>query len=399
MEAIKDFCKKRECLVNGDLFISKTIDGKRGIYATQDILKGQVLFKQKVSIQPDNEQPPFAFLSYVMSFRTTFEIAASRATIEGQSPLVYLKFQAFQEFQTVNSHLVNHFLGTTVALMLERLCYKKTGQSYFSKYLDWLPQRSEGVCRWKNEDLEFVKDTTLAIEANVFINSSISTFQQIFRHDSLPKFFQFLSAAEVNLNELWDIFNDAASLVQAYSFTVFLEEEDCYRNLLVPLMDALNADETKANVLLFDNIDGSFLTLEGIAVKNIKKDEELFNSFGEMSESQRLIKYGYIDETDSIEVSFILSNNTIVSVSNEDLNLIKNRNFSKNELKIWLAERNIVNIDIFVVELAQRKLHLSNILGSFEVTIQIDSESTHYLVQKVIGNEYKLCCDLLSILS
>lgn len=334
-----------------------------------------------------------------MSFRTTFEIAASRATIEGQSPLVYLKFQAFQEFQTVNSHLVNHFLGTTVALMLERLCYKKTGQSYFSKYLDWLPQRSEGVCRWKNEDLEFVKDTTLAIEANVFINSSISTFQQIFRHDSLPKFFQFLSAAEVNLNELWDIFNDAASLVQAYSFTVFLEEEDCYRNLLVPLMDALNADETKANVLLFDNIDGSFLTLEGIAVKNIKKDEELFNSFGEMSESQRLIKYGYIDETDSIEVSFILSNNTIVSVSNEDLNLIKNRNFSKNELKIWLAERNIVNIDIFIVELAQRKLHLSNILGSFEVTIQIDSESTHYLVQKVIGNEYKLCCDLLSILS
>jgi hypothetical protein len=86
---------------------------------------------------------------------------------------------------------------------------------------------------------------------------------------------------------LRDLYFYAGSLVSSYSFT----EEDGQISL-VPLADILNHKTGHNNARLFFEKEH----LQMIAIKDVARGEQLYNTYGDIGNGELLFKYGYLDD-------------------------------------------------------------------------------------------------------
>lgn len=303
----------------------------------------------------------------------SFVGAKSRAA-QAQDTCKLALYEEFEKCFTEDE--IAGFFGTVFTLMLEYLCFIRSNNlssfasssvNPYATYLSWLPVLSPTASRgiggndvsldslmcWKPEDVELCfQRTSVYLDYVDFKDVSCETYRSRFL--CLTEFKSFaLTVLQANKNQhaqtslendklLWEFYNHAASCVQSYSFTLNLptngsedlcqtqavdEEHDsedtetpnCLTiNIMVPLMDAFNADEKLNNVRLFmrepnqqelssrDQEVNQLTTywLEARAIKDIKQDEQVYNCFGDMSVSDRLLKYGYVEKQDVCGLSF-----------------------------------------------------------------------------------------------
>lgn len=194
-------------------------------------------------------------------------------------------------------------------------------------YFCVLPEKEElnGLVLWSDDELNQLEPS--------YILSSVGKDQVKNMYEILVNFIKE-SEYEIlkdNLENLdWDTFLRLGSVILAYSFDVGKEvqpknddksengkenesknistldkqgdddeeeeeeEEDIEIEMtksMVPLADTLNADTKKcnSNLLHFDQ------TLKMMAIKPISKGEQVFNTYGELSNAELLRRYGYVE--------------------------------------------------------------------------------------------------------
>ena len=102
------------------------------------------------------------------------------------------------------------------------------------------------------------------------------------------------------------LYRDAVNIVASYSFT--LGEDETETQALVPFWDMLNhAHPALASVKL--SHDASTNRLNMIAVRDIRKGDEIFNTYGELSDGELLRRYGFLPTSsrnphNSVTISF-----------------------------------------------------------------------------------------------
>lgn len=169
---------------------------------------------------------------------------------------------------------------------------------------------------WSDEDLA-------ALEPS-YVLSCIGKEQVENMYQLLKRFIEASDHEQLksNLNKFsWDSFIRIGSLIMSYSFDVGKEihnegkegesmnendnmtngdedededEEDLEVEMIksmVPLADTLNADTKKCNA----NLLHSKQTLRMIAIRDIPSGEQVYNTYGELSNSELLRRYGYVE--------------------------------------------------------------------------------------------------------
>ena len=102
------------------------------------------------------------------------------------------------------------------------------------------------------------------------------------------------------------LYRDAVNIVASYSFT--LGEDETETQALVPFWDMLNhTHPVLASVKL--SHDASTKRLNMIAVRDIRKGDEILNTYGELSDGELLRRYGFLPTSsrnphNSITISF-----------------------------------------------------------------------------------------------
>lgn len=190
--------------------------------------------------------------------------------------------------------------------------------SKWKQYFEVLPIRdsenykSDQLMFWSEDELAQLKPSLIV--DRIGRESAEEMYNQLF-----PGFV----VEELGVNELKSVtleqYHSVASLIMSYSFDVFDmwknpvneqigadasesdesdDEDDDDRELIkamVPLADTLNADTKLHNASLTPS--GSKLCM--VAIKNIKKGDQIYNTYSEHPNSEILRRYGYVESNGS----------------------------------------------------------------------------------------------------
>lgn len=212
------------------------INAGRGIIATLDIHKDEVLFRLPRSL--------------ILSVRESkYRKFIERIDVDGWKPLM-------------------------LAIVRER--FNKA--SKWKPYFDILPADFGHMpMLWKKEELQFLKGTSLLEK----FGDPVEDFNNNFKL-YLEKLKSFKG------QDLFDLYNYAGSLISSYSFTGDTTDEV----IMVPLADLFNHRTGQTNVRLVFGND----YLEMICIKNCAAGGELINTYGYHGNSELLFRYGFIEE-------------------------------------------------------------------------------------------------------
>lgn len=174
-------------------------------------------------------------------------------------------------------------LSSWTALALTIAYEKRVGdKSSWAGYLAFLPDSTDLPLLWDDAELQGLQGTGLCIRSSKircavyyerYVLPFLTSHPYLFPSSlSLPQFMHF------------------GALVSAYSFTV--DEEV----VMMPVADALNADGLAASNARLQQVDDGW---EMVVTKAVRKGEELLNYYGSFAESESLLRYGYISNTDT----------------------------------------------------------------------------------------------------
>jgi len=211
---------------------------------------------------------------------------------------------AFKRFVDVDQH-------KWVPVILSLMAEKSAKHSEFDGYINWLPDKLENLPHFwtKNEHelnllglKEQIQDDNERLENDWILGKKvISKFPDRFGNK--------------NLEDLKKEFKLFALLMMSYSFTEPENEEETKEDLfcatesteneeagrfMLPVGDLLNhAAENNARI----ELDESDHTIN--AIREIESGEEIFNSFGEMSNSRLLHMYGFAEKENDADDAFL----------------------------------------------------------------------------------------------
>ncbi|XP_072520119.1 N-lysine methyltransferase setd6 [Salminus brasiliensis] len=175
-----------------------------------------------------------------------------------------------------------------LALMYEYTCPESHWKPYLALWTDF--RKLDHPMFWSKEERERLLKGTGIPEA---VDTDLSNIQNEYNETVLP----FMRSHP----ELWDperhsveLYKSLVAFVMAYSFQEPLEddEEDEVPNppMMVPMADLLNhVSDHNANLEYTPDC------LKMVAMRQIKKGEEIFNTYGQMANWQLLHMYGFAE--------------------------------------------------------------------------------------------------------
>ncbi|CCE62923.1 hypothetical protein TPHA_0D02870 [Tetrapisispora phaffii CBS 4417] len=210
-------------------------------------------------------------------------------------------------------------LWETLILCLFYEMFVKKEESFWSQYFAVLPKATDfnTLMYWEDRELENLKPS--------FILERIGKDKSVAMHEKLMEF------VEKNLDVIetssftWDRFLLVASIIMAYSFDIERgecdadeeeeeEEEDIERSLIksmIPLADTLNADTKRCNAnLIYDSG-----VLKMCAIKPIKANEQIYNTYGNHANFELLRRYGYVEVDGTLNDCGEISLTTIIDAT------------------------------------------------------------------------------------
>jgi hypothetical protein len=179
-----------------------------------------------------------------------------------------LNFQT--HIKTKSGFNVSDWAPLAVSIVLEQT----DSNSFWKPYLDILPPQIELPCLWPPEDLDFLKSAKIfkAIQRD---------FSRIERKIALL----LKDTTFVGTENIWREYRKACSVISSYSFC------DGKIVSMVPFADLLNHRTGLNNARLFFKRDGLVMK----TIKSCKRGDQLYNTYGDLGNSELLLQYGFID--------------------------------------------------------------------------------------------------------
>lgn len=194
--------------------------------------------------------------------------------------------------ESKNATELSEWSKLIVAMLLSQI------SDAYKPYFDLLPKSFDTLMFWSQDELDFLKGSYVVEkigreEAEHEYNSNI---RPLFENS--------------NIDFSLEAYHRMGSLIMAYSFDIpprentsneevgedsYVEddEENGFIKAMVPLADTLNAHTKLCNARLFPSEDGE--TLEMRSIKPIGQYEQIYNSYGELPNSDLLRRYGYCE--------------------------------------------------------------------------------------------------------
>lgn len=174
-------------------------------------------------------------------------------------------------------HLKGFFKKNKVSdwspLMWSIILERREGASSFQKpYFDSVPQKINLPCEWPTEDQKYLR------RAAIYNHMQMDFSDQDFAFKSIAK------RAKLEIPNIIEEYRAAGSLVSAYSFC------DGKLVCMVPFADLLNHKTGCNNARLF--FEDSLLSMR--CIRDCAKGEQLYNTYGELGNTDLLLKYGFI---------------------------------------------------------------------------------------------------------
>jgi SET domain-containing protein 6 len=184
--------------------------------------------------------------------------------------------ELFSEFDTWNKLIVTIMWEFTYS------------ESLWRPYLDILPLSLNTPLFWNNEDLEWLKGTD--VEKMIGYERIKSDFEE----KVIPFLDAFPDHFDKNIHN-FEMYRRFGSIVMAYSFT-----KPDGEIVMMPMADMLNHKTGFNNARLFiQNESSENSPYEMKAISNISKGSEIFNTYGDLGNSDLLRKYGFVDGLDN----------------------------------------------------------------------------------------------------
>ena len=247
---MNNFVKLRKWLQlsNDNLRMNK--DGFRGIYSTKDIKKNDIIIKipKKYIIQ-------------------------------------------FSDINKGDNRIISEKLYNTNSLVASYLLEKSLDKkSHWSSYLETLPEKlDEYIYYYDKEKLDSLKNTSIMCKGaynfkdhmkNVIDDSKI-IYKWMLLSNLLPDQYK-------SYKEFFKLFLKFRILVCSRIFGYIRNGEE--ENGMVPYADLLNHSQNPNTTWYFDDKLKSFVV---IATKDIKKNSEIYDSYGNKSNVQLIMYYGF----------------------------------------------------------------------------------------------------------
>jgi SET domain-containing protein 6 len=183
------------------------------------------------------------------------------------------------------------WVGTCVALMHE---FALGAGSRWGPYLRLLPGSFNTPVMWPEGEAEALLAGT-GLLGRIGRDAVESCWNEVVRPavEAHPRMFGLDGVADAAaLERMRTLFLRCGSIINAYSFT---REDDTF---IAPMADMLNHKTVEHNAQLWDEgddeaLDGGDLIFR--AIRPIAAGEEIYNTYGELSDAELLRKYGFID--------------------------------------------------------------------------------------------------------
>lgn len=197
---------------------------------------------------------------------------------------------------------VSPFIGMVLYVLAEMA---KGSTSEFWPYFEQLPATYGCVMNWSHEEKAWLKGTAIEVKDE--------ETETIFQREVLPRMLKFPKRWPPPYNT-FDQFCRVASLVQSRAFHMVEENwvtgsiREGTELYLLPAIDMLNhaSDPARRNTSLFQlnqevavEVDGRQVSLNGYfsmkADRDIASGEEVLHTYGDLSDGQLLLTYGFVD--------------------------------------------------------------------------------------------------------
>jgi hypothetical protein len=254
----------------------------RGIISTKDIHKGDIIME-----------------------------IPSKYLIELSSTTKYVSKFVNHNFENTNSIIA-------IYLLLESLNKNTKWKNYF----DILPTDfSNYIYFYDTNKIKLLKNSTMMCKdtyyfdysINNFKNDAIIIYNELTKNKKLPKEY-------LDLDEFTKLFIKYRIIVDSRAFTYDKNNE--FEIGLVPYADLFNHSNNSNIYWYFDNKKDSFIVQ---AFKNIEKNKEIYFSYGNKSNVELVIHYGFsLKHNPYSNLSFIYNNKLITLSKNSNLDLILN---------------------------------------------------------------------------
>ncbi|CAG5096188.1 Oidioi.mRNA.OKI2018_I69.XSR.g14509.t1.cds [Oikopleura dioica] len=210
---------------------------------------------------------------------------------------------AFKRFLDVEKH---NWVSLTLSIMAEQCA----ANSDFKGYLNWLPKKSETLPHYwgkRNENAldllglkEQIDDDNERLENDWLLAKKVV--------EKLPERF-----GNKSIDVLKEEFKQYSLVVMSYSFEEVKEQEEdlfCEKEeteehkfrMMMPVGDLLNhTADNNARIEIDDDTGDHTIN----ATKKIKSGEEIFNTFGNMSNSRLLHMYGFAEEANDADDAYL----------------------------------------------------------------------------------------------
>jgi N-lysine methyltransferase SETD6 len=197
-----------------------------------------------------------------------------------------------------NGAKLSQWVQIILSFMFER---SKGDASAWKPYFDIVPTQLDTPVFWDDESLKDLHHTT------AYSQLGLSDIKKMYKEEILP----YVEANADLFRPEWtsfDAFKLLGSIVMAYSFSS--------NSLisLVPFADTLNHVTGKNNARLYFKKQ----VLQMRAIKTIPPHQELINTYGDLSNSSLLRKYGFVDDPnpfDDVRLPFDLLQSALPSAS------------------------------------------------------------------------------------
>ncbi|KAL0094670.1 hypothetical protein J3Q64DRAFT_1629571 [Phycomyces blakesleeanus] len=232
--------------------------------------------------------------------------------------------------------------------------------SFWKPYFDILPKTFSTPMFWGDDDIKGLEGTDIVGKIGK------SDAEAMFESNILPIIKSNPILFDENIHTV-ELFHICGSLIMAYSFTDEVatnankpiknkededededdedededeDEEGAELIAMVPLADTLNHKTGFNNARLFH--EPEFLEMK--AFKDIRKGEQIYNTYGDLCNADLLRKYGFVDEPNEFDIVEINGADVVSTFSNPE----ENEEVTGRKLE-FLMEEGVLD-DCFVLE-------------------------------------------------
>ena len=267
---------------------------------------------------------------------------------------------------------IKHDFENTNSIMAVYLLLESfNDKTKWKHYLDVMPKDfSHYIHFYDKLKLGLLKDTSMMCKDTYNFKYNIDNIKKdaIIVYHKLKEYNK-IPNEYLNINKFIQLFMKFRIIVDSRTFNYEKKRKD--ESGLVPYADLLNHSNDCNTTWAFDDSKNAFVVL---ATKDIKKNTEIYDSYGEKSNVKLVLYYGFsIKNNPHSNLSFIYKNNLVNIEKNSNLNEI-------------LYIHDLENYKKKIVELLKKKLmaHQQTIKKTNDINIQNIIEDEIKIIQSLV---------------